>query len=274
MARSEVRMTNDGRNPKPEGRRPNPGPSALARVDSCLLTPRRGVTLIEIMVVVAILAILLGIVIYISGNISDSAKIDQTKQIMETLTSTIEAYRDATGYWPPTNTDPRYCPNPPDCKWNVGQLYGPEQNPRDDRYHSGSVCEDNDGGCINQRGDGVFQIEYGKGDADDSNWVVESIEGLHYYLRHEPASKSMLSKVPEDRIKTKTVKVGGIEQPQLIRKRTEPHPKETSFVIVDPWDNNLRYRVDENTNNFVPFFWSAGPDEKWGTEDDICSYDR
>lgn len=227
----------------------------------------RGMSLIEIMVVVSIIAILATIVVYVSGNISDNAKSNQTKQIMETLTSAITEYHDIYGNWPPRPRFPGGCiPSCPD--WNHGEVYGPNEHPGF-RYYSASVVDD-----ISVTDDSRFQITFGKGEADDNNWVVESIEGLHYYLSHEPATKTLLSKVSEEAIKTKTVMVSGKLEPQLIRLRYTPYMLETSMVIVDPWGTHLRYHRHDNINNGVPYFRSAGPNEGFGNDDDIYSYDR
>lgn len=225
-------------------------------------------SLIEIMVVVTIIAILATIVVYVSGNISDSAKTDQTKQIMETLTSAITEYHDIYGNWPPRPEFPGGCIPPPCPEWNPGEVYGPNEHPGV-RYYSASVVDD-----ISVTDDSRFQIAFGKQEADENNWVVESIEGLHYYLRHEPATKTLLSKVPEEAIKTKTVLVSGKLETQLIRLRGPQYTPETSMVIVDPWGTNMRYHRHDNINNGVPYFRSAGPDEGLGNDDDIYSYDR
>jgi prepilin-type N-terminal cleavage/methylation domain-containing protein len=229
----------------------------------------RGVTLLEIMVVVAILAILLGIVVYISGNMSDSAKIDQTKQMMETLVTAIVEYRDLAGNYPPPPSHPwAYHTNPIAINFDPGKPYGPKP-PAPYAYYTATTFDD-----LKQPADGIsmFQIGYQRNQQNSDIYLVESIEGLVCMLRTEPATKAILGKVAEEAFQTKMADGGA--HAQTIRHRSQPPVLNTSHVIIDPWGNNLRYTRHKNENNNVPYFMSAGPDEKWNTDDDICSFDR
>jgi len=70
--------------------------------------PERGFTLIEIMTVVAIIAILMSVVLYGLGKYRVKAYEDGTRALIESLRSALESYHAEYREYPPDGFDPRF----------------------------------------------------------------------------------------------------------------------------------------------------------------------
>jgi hypothetical protein len=63
-----------------------------------------------------------------------------------------------------------------------------------------------------------------------------------------------------------------------LRKRTNPY-LDSDKSLIDPWgqpyryDNNMQYNGLNRTGEAKPAIWSAGPDKRDGTDDDILNWD-
>ena len=75
----------------------------------------RGFTLIEMIVVVAIIAVLVTIVVGVSGLVLSRASVERTKVNMQVIYQAIEAYHDAEENYPPDEPD-----SAPPADWGAG----------------------------------------------------------------------------------------------------------------------------------------------------------
>lgn len=68
---------------------------------------RRGFTLIEILVVIAIMAVLASLIVYMAGQAQDKARRSRVETMKAQIIAAIEAYHARHGFYPPDNpTDP------------------------------------------------------------------------------------------------------------------------------------------------------------------------
>ncbi len=89
----------------------------------------------------------------------------------------------------------------------------------------------------------------------DPNSAVLHIEGMVQELRSVPDSRQVLDQLNRTLIQNKT---GVLDVPEL----------------KDPWGTVLDYVYDPNEGDRFPELISAGPDKRFGTEDDIRSKSR
>lgn len=225
----------------------------VKRCDWLYLTMKRrqnktGVTLVEILVVVAIIAILVTMVIGIASRIDTQGKEQLTKNTIALLTAALGEFGDY-GY---NYTEyPNYAglKFPPDCN-NFLQ----------------SDLETELGGTISG----------GTHDADYSG-----SEAMYFFLSRVLESRQTL-----DKIDRKLVTNLGLDgQPMQITVGGQVY---SLFRVIDPWGETLRYSYYRNTvedcgplsgepkpdsPRAFPLITSAGPDKNFGTADDITSRD-
>lgn len=89
----------------------------------------------------------------------------------------------------------------------------------------------------------------------DPNFAVFHVEGMMKDLRSVPESRQALEQVNRTLIENKK---GVADVPEL----------------KDPWGTVLDYVYDPNQGDRFPELISAGPDKRFGTEDDIRSKSR
>lgn len=78
---------------------------------------RRGFSLIEILVVIAIMAVLAGLIVALAGVVGDRKAVSKTEAEVQRLALLIETYRAKTGVLPPDN------PNNPSAPTNTSLFY-------------------------------------------------------------------------------------------------------------------------------------------------------
>jgi prepilin-type N-terminal cleavage/methylation domain-containing protein len=79
-----------------------PRPAALPRAGS-VPRPQRGFTLVEMLVVVAVIAILAGLVVGLTSRASSAARDNKIKVMRDQLVTAIESYHAHFGFYPPDN---------------------------------------------------------------------------------------------------------------------------------------------------------------------------
>jgi prepilin-type N-terminal cleavage/methylation domain-containing protein len=213
---------------------------------------KTGVTLVEILVVVAIIAILVTMVIGIAARIDTQGKERLTKNTIALLTAALGQFGDY-GY---RYSDSNYADFkfPPDC----------------------NGFSDTDLKTELQTALGVIvSISGGTHDANYSG-----SEAMYFFLSRVPESRQTL-----DKIDKKLVTNLGLDgSPMKITINPGVDEKEYPlFRVIDPWGKTLRYDYyDETKTNpddrrkskkTFPVITSAGPDKEFDTADDITSRD-
>ena len=218
---------------------------------------KAGLTMIEILIAVALIALLAGGMFFVSGRAREQAKIELTKSTLAMLDTALEQYYDYGKTYPP---DVEYA--------------GPGTPPT----RSLSYAFDPTGGAVllsMNPSNPAYELDY----VD-----AQSVEVLYYYLNRVPQSRAILSKLHDAAISAKAVKLDANNKP-LASKPTDPTLVITItgvgdvglFRVVDTWNMPLRYiryrdpanLTVENTN--FPLLRSAGPDRVFGTADDIVN---
>jgi prepilin-type N-terminal cleavage/methylation domain-containing protein len=214
---------------------------------------KTGVTLVEILVVVAIIAILVTMVIGIASRFDIQGKEQLTKNTIALLTTALGEFRDY-GY---TYSDSNYA----DFKF-----------PLDCNGFSDTDLQ-NELQTALGLGAGDVAISGGTHDADYSG-----SEAIYFFLSRVPESRKTLDKI--DRKLVTNLDIGG--SPMEITVGSGVYPL---FRVVDPWGKTLRYSYYDNGNEgstsepgrssprAFPVITSAGPDKNFDTADDIESRD-
>jgi len=209
---------------------------------------KTGVTLVEMLIVVAIIAILTTMVIGIAGRIDNQSKEQLAKSTIAILTAALRQFYDYEYRY----KDLAYVAFdfPLDCndfdvtnlQATLGQALG---------LGPGII------------GGGIHQNEY------------SGAEALYFFLSRVPACRKTLDKIDESLI----TNLGFDKQPRNITV-TYPGgvPKVYSLLrVIDPWGTTLKYNyynevtLDPRSKRTFPVITSAGPDKRFGTADDISS---
>jgi len=213
-----------------------------------------GVTLVEILVVVAIIAILVTMVIGIATRIDTQGKERLTKNTIALLTAALGEFNDY-GY---SYSDSSYA----DFKF-----------PLDCNGFSQSELE-NELQTALGLGAGGVAISGGTHDANYSG-----SEALYFFLSRVPESRKTLDKIDKSLITSK----GKNKQDMTVTIDSKEYPL---FRVIDPWGETLRYSYYDNggenspssepgrsSPRAFPVITSAGPDKEFGSADDITSRD-
>jgi type II secretory pathway pseudopilin PulG len=211
--------------------------------------------MVEILIAVALIAILAGGIFFVGGRSAESSKIRLTESAITILDTALEQYYDFDKAYPP---DVNYAlPGIPPASRSLPYAFEP--------IGGAAVLS-------MQPSNPLYTLDY---------YEAQSIEVAYYYLNRIPQSRVILGKLPESAVSAKAVKLeNGYPLPS---KPTDPNVVINItnvgdvglFRVVDAWHMPLeysRYRVDiavENTN--FPLIRSAGPDRKFGTDDDIVN---
>jgi prepilin-type N-terminal cleavage/methylation domain-containing protein len=208
---------------------------------------KTGVTLVEILVVVAIIAILVTMVIGIAARIDTQGKEQLTENTIALLTAALGQFGDY-GY---SYSDSNYA----DFKFPLDCNNFPQSD------------------LENELQTALGAIVSISGGTHDANY--SGSETLYFFLNRVPESRQTLGKIDKSLITGKdenkldmTVTVGGQVYPL--------------FRVIDPWRTTLRYSYyrniwesspssepDPNSPRAFPVITSAGPDKEFGSADDI-----
>jgi prepilin-type N-terminal cleavage/methylation domain-containing protein len=214
---------------------------------------KTGVTLIEILIVVAVIAILVSMVIGIAARIDSQGKEQLIKNTFALLDTALSQFGDyGYRYSDPCDADLKF---PLDCNdFSKSDL----ENALRDALGLGA-------GSVTIGGSGTHEPNY------------SGSEALYFFLSRVPDCRETLDKIDKSLITDKgsngqsmSIDVGGKVYP-LLR-------------FIDPWGKTLRYSYYRNNRESIPsrepelassrtfpVIISAGPDKEFGTADDIAS---
>ncbi|MFA5424900.1 MAG: prepilin-type N-terminal cleavage/methylation domain-containing protein [Phycisphaerae bacterium] len=237
---------------------------------------QNGLTLVEIIIAVAIVAILAGLVFTTMTSIDTKAKEQLCEGTLETLNTALRQFRDF-GYEYRIDTTTagsteidfyRSLKFPPDCNgYKEADVEGKLKNLLDS---AGGITV-----AIDTHG-----FVY---DPNESGIAV-----MYFFLSQVPDCRATLAGLDADLAKSDH---NGDENYLMIRLTpTVGNYREYPWLrVVDPWGTSLRYdyyvnKVIENTGlswgnredtirNF-PLLTSAGPDKEFNTDDDITNRDK
>jgi prepilin-type N-terminal cleavage/methylation domain-containing protein len=191
---------------------------------------KNGLTIMEILVAVAIMAILAAGLYFAGHYVETQAKIKLTESTIETLVTAIDEYHDFYGKFP-FEADKYY---------NRGKLQSNDSNGL-----NGDVT--NNAGTVLP--------------AADYNDVYASSEAMYHFLNKCPGSKKIVNSINVSLITNKDNK--NREYFFKFNSGVQVYPL---MHIIDSWKTPLRYTYVKNTtkqDNF-PVITSAGPDGKFG----------
>ena len=220
-----------------------------------------GATLVEILIVVAIIAILATMVVGIATHISNQSKEQLTKSTFALLNAALGQFRDyGYNYKVPTTASPaerdfyRGLDFPLDCN-------GFDQLPLEQAL--GTAL----GATSVSISGGVHDLNY------------SGSEVLYFFLNRVPTSRQTLDRIDESLITNE----GSGKQPMQINIvfPGAPPKRFPLLRIIDPWGTTLHYDyynewepdpiLRNKSKRTFPEIISAGPDRIFGTGDDITS---
>ena len=212
---------------------------------------KTGLTLIEMLIVVGIIAILVSMVIGIAGRIDTQGKEQLAESTIAILTAALGQFRDY-GY----NYD------------NSVVDYSDFKFPLD--------CNDFE----------KVDLQTTLSDALGTNILIDASghdrnysgsEVLYFFLSRVPESRKTLDQIDSSLVTNK----GSNKQPMSITVDTRSYPL---LRIIDSWGKTLQYSYyrnqyeplpssepEANERRNFPVIISAGPDGKFGNDDDITS---
>ena len=211
-----------------------------------------GVTLVEMLIVLAIIALLASMVIGIAGRISNQSKEQLTRNTFALLESALEQFRDYEYNYPPPYSDFDF---PLDCN---------------DYLFSNPPDFDLKTTLIDALGAANVLITSGTHDP-----AYSGSEVLYFFLNRVPESRKTLGKIDSSLI---TNRDSNKQDMNITITFFDGSSKDYPLLrIIDPWGKTLRYDYyDETTLNpdskrTFPVITSAGPDRNFNTPDDITS---
>lgn len=213
---------------------------------------KTGLTLVEMLVVVAIIVVLTTMVIGLAGRISDHSREQLATNTIAIITAALGQFQDYKYQyknWPYTDFD-----FPPDCNdFAVAAIQTTLESALG--LTAGSVL-------INPA-------------ATHNNPGYSGSEVMYFFLSIVPESRRTLDKIDES-LKTNL----GLDSQPVNISLTYPDGSITVSPlvrIIDPWGITLKYdyynevSLDPLSRRNFPEITSAGPDKKFGTADDISS---
>jgi len=219
-----------------------------------------GVTLVEMLIVVAVITLLVSMVVGIAARLDDQGKERLTENTFALVNAALGQFQDyGYGY-----KDYSVYPD------NQREFYRGLDFPMDCNDLTGAELESELGKAL----DKVGEISI-TGGIHDPNY--SGSEAVYFFLSQVPTSRQTLDKIDSSLITNENsdrqeleIKIGGRKYP-LQR-------------VIDPWGETLRYDYYDNVNekaltwrrrekskkNF-PLITSAGPDRIFGTDDDMTN---
>ncbi len=227
---------------------------------------KTGFTLVEMIIVVAIIAILTTMVIGIAARIDHRGKERLMKETFELLDAALEEFADY-GYDYALSSYPN----------EEREFYGSLDFPIDCNNRTQSELE---GELADALGLGRGEVSIFGGDHEDD---YSGSEALYFFLNKVPSCRATLDKIHRpDR--------GGIVRALITNKDARGDDLQITvdgrvyplLRLVDPWGTTLRYdyydedepftdgKREKSKRNF-PLITSAGPDGIFGNTDDITN---
>ncbi|MDH4239402.1 MAG: type II secretion system GspH family protein [Phycisphaerae bacterium] len=208
---------------------------------------KTGLTLVEMLIVVAIVVILTTMVIGLAGRIDNQSKEQLTKNTIGIITAALRQFRDF-----------KYRYEAP--------IYAEFDFPLDCNDFLQPAIEMTMGNALGA----TVVISGGTPDISYSGAEV-----LYVFLSQLPECRKTLDRIDESLI----TNLGFDKQPRRI---TITYPsgstKEYPLLrVIDPWGTTLKYDyydevfLDPRSRRTFPLITSAGPDKKFGNTDDISS---
>jgi prepilin-type N-terminal cleavage/methylation domain-containing protein len=194
---------------------------------------KNGLTIMEILVAVVIMAILAAGLYFAGSYVDTQAKIKLTESTIETLAAAIDEYHDFYGKYP----------------FEADETYG------------GSELKANnsnglDGDVTNKAGTPLPAADY--------NDVYASSEAMYHFLNKCPGSKKIVNSINISLITNKDNK----NREYFFRFGSDVQVYPLRHII-DSWKTPLRYTYVKNTirQDSFPVITSAGPDKNFGDTD-------
>lgn len=217
---------------------------------------KTGVTLVEILIVVAIIAILATMVVGIATRISNQSKEQLTKNTFALLNAALGQFRDY-GY---NYKVPNAALAP------VRDFYRGLDFPLDCNGLPQPILEPALASALGATGISI------SGGVHGPNY--SGSEALYFFLSRVPESRKTLKKIDDSLITNE----GSDKRPMEIRIDFLSGPKIFPLLrIIDPWGTTLHYDYynelipDPKMKRNFPLITSAGPDRIFGTGDDISN---
>ncbi len=223
---------------------------------------KTGVTLVEILIVVAVIAILTTMVVGIATRISNQSKEQLTKNTFALLNAALGQFRD----YEYNYKVPIAAPAP------ERDFYRSLDFPLDCNGFDQAGLEAALGNALGLAPGSVSIIPPGV--LHDLNYSGSEV--LYFFLSRVPASRQTLDEIDESLITNLSVD----KQPMDIQIDFPGGPKLFPLVrVIDPWGTTLHYDYynemiippDPFTKRNFPVIISAGPDRIFDTGDDITS---
>ena len=218
---------------------------------------KTGVTLVEILIVVAVIAILTTMVVGIATRISNQSKEQLTKNTFALLNAALGQFRDY-GY----NYKVPIAAPAPERDFYRGLDFPLDCNGFDQDGLKAAL-----GKAL-----GATGVSISGGVHDDPNY--SGSEALYFFLSRVPASRQTLDKIDESLI----TNLSSDKRPMDIQIDFPGGPKMYPLLrIIDPWGTTLHYDYynelipDPKMKRNFPLITSAGPDRIFRTGDDISS---
>ena len=221
--------------------------NGVNNLDDC--KAKIGVTLVEMLVVLAVITILVSMVVAIAARLDNQGKERLAKNTLALLSTALGQFKDY-GYYYKT------------------EKYRDFEFPID--------CNDLDAGELeNELGEALDMLGQVSisGGSHDPNY--SGSEALYFFLSQVPASRQVLDKIDDSLVTSE----GSDKREMEIQIGDKRGPLRR---IIDPWGETLRYSYYDNgyeisrepprdeRRNF-PIVTSAGPDRIFGTKDDITN---
>ncbi len=241
------------------------------RVSGKFLT---GFTLIEMVVVIAILAILISMVVTIAKRIDDQGKERLTKETIALLGSALEQFRDF-GY-EYKNADYAGLAFPIDCNGYNLTSASPAPNLPDALHNALYAANSSDSPIV------TIYISGGIYDPK-----ISGSEALYFVLRQVPDCRATLDKIDKSLLTNKdssgnsiTITIGAspvlpftrIIDPWGTTLRYDYYPEYADYHLAYPTKSGSDYIDYRNSaKKTFPVITSAGPDKHFDTADDISN---
>ena len=205
---------------------------------------RRGFTLVEVLVVMAIIAIIIAATVAVGGYVRTNAQIKNTQSTIKLLESALQEYQ---------NYKQQGFPDTPgDYDYSILTLKS---------ILGGTV---NDPAVLHEKFTWQDIDAYSPDDQKVMRYARSTIECLYYFLDEVPACRKMLSRLSEKSVTNDDQdSVTVVIAPNTLTKPL--------LEVNDAWQHPIRYQK-QGAGNF-PTLTSAGPDGVFDTADDMISDD-